>query len=188
MLGGVEAAASHDRRVWDGVADRYDDAVLDNLAVDLGCVLLARLTEACDRAHGRAGVGDVTAVDFGCGTGKWLPALAARCDRVIGIDYSPELLAVAHGACLATATPRVQLLQRDLSEPWPLVLGSEGGTTLSPPADVAVCANVVMSPDPATRHRMLANIRHSLHPAGTLLLLVPAAESVEVVRQRQGEW
>ena len=46
-----------------------------------------------------------------------------------------------------------------------------------------------MSPDPATRHRMLDNIALALRPAGGMLLLVvPASESVQIVRRRQGEW
>eukprot|EP01046_Picozoa_sp_COSAG06_P015510 COSAG06_NODE_997_length_11148_cov_5.400489_4_plen_256_part_00 len=63
---------------------------------------------------------------------------------------------------------------------------AEGGWW--PRADVAVCANVIMSRNPQTRHVMLENLSRSLRPGGALLLVVPAAESVEIVRRRQGDW
>eukprot|EP01046_Picozoa_sp_COSAG06_P015511 COSAG06_NODE_997_length_11148_cov_5.400489_5_plen_140_part_00 len=43
--------------------------------------------------------GGLMAVDFGCGAGKWLPALAARCERVLGVDFSIELLRGARTMC-----------------------------------------------------------------------------------------
>ena len=227
-------ANADDTKVWDAVAAQYDSYVLDNFASDLNGVLTARLTEACDgvralRAAAAAAAaaadgepaksegstpgtaaaagagGGLMAVDFGCGAGKWLPALAARCERVLGIDFSIELLRGARTTCASAPglllPDRVQLLQRDLGEPWPLLLplpaqqaGGTGGSAGEaeggwwPRADVAVCANVIMSRNPQTRRVMLENLSRSLRPGGALLLVVPAAESVEIVRRRQGDW
>ena len=193
------AASSGQKDVWDSVASSYDASVLDNLQGDLFGVLTARLTEVCDgvraarREEGQqqgTAEGEVVAVDFGCGAGKWLGALASRCDLVVGIDISAELLQLASAAC-STAV----LLQRDLGERWPLVVGAggagaamrvEGGVW--PRADVAVCANVIMSPDPLTRRIQLENLSASLRPGGALLLVVPAADSIQVVRKRQHDW
>ena len=195
-----------DADTWDAVSNMYDSCVLDNFSRDLNGVLTARLTEVCDRLRAAADTGSdegvVGAVDFGCGTGKWLPELAVRCDQVLGIDFSIELLRRAHVACDAAGLQhQVQLLQRDLGVRWPLIT-PEGGSRehkLPPPAvrlengwwprtDVAICANVIMSPDPHRRHVMLENVARSLRPGGALLLLVPAAESVAVVRRRQSDW
>ncbi len=196
-----------DAGTWDAVSGQYDSCVLDNFSRDLNGVLTARLIEVCDGLRAAAitgsGGGVVGAVDFGCGTGKWLPELAARCDQVLGIDFSIELLRRAHAACSAAGVQRqVHLLQRDLGVRWPLITSSERGSSEHknpPPAvrmedgwwprtDVAICANVIMSPDPHRRHVMLENVAKSLRPGGALLLLVPAAESVAVVRRRQSDW
>ena len=56
--------------------------------MDKGCQLAQ---ESCPSAS--AGV---TAVDFGCGVGKWIPALVERCKFVEGIDISRRLLEVMH--------------------------------------------------------------------------------------------
>jgi SAM-dependent methyltransferase len=152
-----------------------------------------RRRQAARREEGRQQQrlqGGVVAVDFGCGAGKWLGALASRCDLVVGIDISAELLQLASAAC-STAV----LLQRDLGERWPLVVGAggagaamrvEGGVW--PRADLAVCANVIMSPGPLTCRIQLENLSASLRPGGALLLVVPAADSIQVVKKRQHDW
>jgi SAM-dependent methyltransferase len=40
-----------------------------------------------------------TALDFGCGTGRVLIALARRCEHVVGVDISPAMLAESRRAC-----------------------------------------------------------------------------------------
>jgi SAM-dependent methyltransferase len=47
------------------------------------------------RDHLRPGFQPVTALDYGCGVGRNLPALARECDRVVGLDVSPTMLARA---------------------------------------------------------------------------------------------
>ena len=106
-----------DAGTWDAVSGMYDSCVLDNFSRDLNGVLTARLTEVCDGLRAAADTGSdegvVGAVDFGCGTGKWLPELAVRCDQVLGIDFSIELLRRAHVACDAAGVQhQVQLLRK----------------------------------------------------------------------------
>ena len=96
------SSSPDDAATWNGVAAQYDSCVLDNLARDLNFVLQARLTEICDglRARASSGAGEpainstaraVDAVDFGCGAGKWLAELAARCDTVLSLSLSLSL-------------------------------------------------------------------------------------------------
>ena len=175
------AATSGQKGVWDSVASNYD-VVLDNLQGDLYGVLTARLTEVCDgvrrdraesEGQGGTAAAAVVAVDFGCGAGKWLGALAARCDHVVGIDISADLLQLASAACSAASLNDTLLVQRDLGERWPLVISGSAGSAgaamrveggVWPRADVAVCANVVMSPDPLTRRFQLENLAACLRP------------------------
>ena len=56
--------------------------------MDKGCQIAQ---ESCPSA-----ASGVTAVDFGCGVCKWIPALVERCKYVEGIDISRRLLEVMH--------------------------------------------------------------------------------------------
>ena len=174
-------ASSADAGLWNAVAAQYDSCVLDNFTIDLNGILTTRLSEVCDSMKAVDGTKGLSAVDFGCGAGKWLPALADRCETVLGIDFSVELLRAAQSSCLAAGLQQdqVRLLLRDLGEPWPTVVLSSPrcDTALQrvvsgacPRADVAVCANVVMSPNPRTRGVMLQNLSQSLRLGLALIL------------------
>ena len=51
------------------------------------------------------------ALDFGCGVGRMLIPLAARCDQVVGVDVADSMLAEAARNC--AALPNVKLLKGD---------------------------------------------------------------------------
>ena len=53
------------------------------------------------------------ALDFGCGVGRVLIPLAARCGEVTGVDVSPTMLAEARRNCDAAGAPHVRLLPSD---------------------------------------------------------------------------
>jgi SAM-dependent methyltransferase len=53
------------------------------------------------------------ALDFGCGVGRLLIPLAARCDEVTGVDVSPSMLAEARRNCDAAGARKVRLLEGD---------------------------------------------------------------------------
>jgi 2-polyprenyl-3-methyl-5-hydroxy-6-metoxy-1,4-benzoquinol methylase len=55
----------------------------------------------------------VRALDFGCGVGRVLIPLAARCREVTGVDVSPAMLAEARRNCDAAGAPQVRLLRSD---------------------------------------------------------------------------
>jgi SAM-dependent methyltransferase len=171
------------------------------LPADLYCVLPARLEEACAAARRAATAGGgpaepLQAADFGCGSGRWLGALAARCDRVLGLGAELRgLVAAAASVDAAGLGGRVQLLCRDAAGgDWPLVArervwgGGVGSRGQWPWVHVAVCANdALASPDPGRRHRTLSNLSRSLRPGGVALLLVRAAESAALVERRRAK-
>jgi len=53
------------------------------------------------------------ALDFGCGVGRLVLPLVARCPEVTGIDVSPSMLAEARRNCDEAGAGHVQLLQSD---------------------------------------------------------------------------
>src|SRR4051812_48698810 len=53
------------------------------------------------------------ALDFGCGVGRLLLPLAAKCREVTGVDVSPSMLAEARRNCDAAGATSVQLLRSD---------------------------------------------------------------------------
>jgi SAM-dependent methyltransferase len=53
------------------------------------------------------------ALDFGCGVGRLLIPLAARCREVTGVDVSPAMLDEARRNCKAAAASHVRLIRSD---------------------------------------------------------------------------
>ena len=116
------------------------------------------------------------AVDLGCGTGRVLPRLARRAERVVGIDFAPELLRVARTR--VGDDDRIQLKRADLSRPLRAPLSAE----------LVTCVNVLLAPKEAVRVSMLRNCRRVLAPGGRLVLIVPSLESALWVNDRLIAW
>src|SRR5687768_1349854 len=53
------------------------------------------------------------ALDFGCGVGRLVLPLTARCPEVTGLDVSQAMLAEARRNCVEAGVTHVQLLQSD---------------------------------------------------------------------------
>ena len=132
---------------------------------------LALVAEAYERTsrtflESLAPVGSRTAVDAGCGPGFSTALLrdVCRADLVIGVDASPELLAVASGC-----VPDGVFVEADVSE----------GRVPGAPADV-IYARLVLAhlPDPIQTAEAW---RSSLAPGGVLLI-----EDLEGVEAQDG--
>lgn len=97
-----------------------------------------------------------SALDVGCGVGTLARLLAARADRVLGLDLSPEMIRIARER--STAFPNIEYQVADVLE-LPL-----------PPASFDCIASI------ATLHHMaldvvLPKLAAALKPGGTLLVL-----------------
>jgi SAM-dependent methyltransferase len=103
-------------------------------------------------------------VDLGCGTGRLLVALARRGYWVVGVDLSPEMLAVARAKAAAEDLP-VHLLRANLTELDALAPAS---------FDYAAClfSTLGMVLPAAMRRRAAAHAFRLLRPGGRLILHV----------------
>lgn len=95
-------------------------------------------------------------LDAGCGTGRGLAAMLQSGARPLGIDFSVEMLKVAHGR-----QPRVHLAAADLQKPLPL---------RSRRFDAALCA--LVGEHLADLRTFFSEVRRVLRPGGRFVFSV----------------
>jgi len=145
-------------RDWDRVAADYFTEVVSPFAAGVPPALVRALDAVRDAKRKTAG-------DLGCGIGTLLPTLAARFRRVVGVDFSPAMLARARAACRAR---HVTLRRADLAD-----LRTLAGTL-----DVAVSVNAVLTPDLERLDCIFTELFCVLRPGGVLIGVLPAMEPV----------
>lgn len=153
---------------WSGAADRYADEVASVYDLDRKKQVGALIR--------RYGWPHRSAVDLGCGPGKFLRILAKQFGTVHACDYSEAMLATARQR--AGGSSGVTFEQCDLRRRPPS----------PPPADFALCVNVLITESLAGRERMWANVAESIRCGGRLALVVPSLESALLARHRLVEW
>ena len=159
-----------DARYWERVGDRYEKEIFASSLADARGVIRRCLDEhAAPRA---------VAADFGCGVGHYLPLLARRFRAVHGVDFAESLLAQARERAEALDNVTLHLAN----------LATGRARVPMPKARFAVCANVLISKDPAMRSGILRTIRRHLAPGGRLMIVVPSLESALWANQRLVEW
>jgi ubiquinone/menaquinone biosynthesis C-methylase UbiE len=94
---------------------------------------------------------DMTALDFGCGTGLVTLALQPYVNRIIGVDSSPGMLVKLQEKMQALGVTNVDMVQRDL-------------TTEAPPPEL--CVDLIVS---AMALHHIADIPALLHTLATQL-------------------
>lgn len=140
---------------WDRIGSSYDDEIFDVFKSDRKKIL----PKYFKKNENKNGI----AIDFGCGTGKSFEYISPLFKKVIAVDISNELLDQAR----QRPFKNIDFKQLDLtSQKLPL-----------PKADFAFCCNVAMLPEIEKTHTIIRNIRKSLRPGGTALLVLPALES-----------
>ncbi len=148
-------------RHWSRVAERYDEVFLDPYAPGVENPLWAALDSVSDAAH-------KTVADLGCGTGPLLPRLIERFNRVIALDFAPDMIERAKERVGLKAGDRVAFLQRPMHELDDLV-GQ---------IDLAVAVNSLVMPDVRVIDRTLRAVRASLRPGGQFLGIVPSIDAI----------
>jgi SAM-dependent methyltransferase len=165
----VEQVIARERDLRDREADRYDDHLQKDSythSVEDACFWAALAVDP-----------DQVVLDAGCGTGRHLPYLLDRAERVIAVDHSERSLAIAR-ARIGPDNDRVQLLQADLRE-----LPLEDRVV-----DSVMCCEVIQHV-PTAEHRVqvLRELGRVLRPGG--LLAVSGYRWLgRVKRHRDGFW
>jgi len=119
-----------------------------------------------------AAVGDVLgepfrprrALDFGCGVGRVLGALATRCERVVGVDVAESMLAEARRVGIAAGWTNVDLVQVD-----------DDLAALAGEFDLIHSALVLQHVDTRRGERLVGRLCARLAPGGIAALHVPTA-------------
>ena len=169
-----EAAGVTNARYWDRAAACWDD-IHDTFKTDVWGVMKCALAKHCKPTD--------EVIDFGCGGGRYLAFVAPRCKHVLGLDISAALLEIARKDVVEQKRLRnVELRVADL--------GAHGSIERLqlPPSDLAICTNVLLSPEPRTRSNILRLMATSVSDGGRLVLLVPAVSSALNIRTQHVRW
>ena len=113
------------RRLFDQYAARYDAALTEHLAY-CGPALLREAVDRAMRAAERPPrFGSM--LDLGCGTGLAGPRLRAECNRLVGVDLSPRMLAKAaeRGCYDALVEADIPAYLTETSERFDLVFAAD---------------------------------------------------------------
>lgn len=161
---------------WDTMGKDWEGEIMSSLDEDVNGVI-----KECLVKYSTAKSSSV-AVDFGCGVGIYVPALSTRFENVIGLDISRRLIARARSDCAAKGIFNVRFKRADLATCDIQKIG------LANAADLTVCANVLISPEPHTRNSILSNATATLRPDGYLMLVVPACRSAQLCQEAHGVW
>jgi 2-polyprenyl-3-methyl-5-hydroxy-6-metoxy-1,4-benzoquinol methylase len=152
------------QRYWDQAARAWDQHIMCSLHENAGGHI-ARLLSRLSRRHR-------SILDYGCGVGGYLPLLSARFARVTAVDSSRAC--VRKAAALARGLPNVQV--QPASE-----LPRRGGGKF----DAVLLANVLIHPSEPIRAAILRHAAAQLRRNGSLVMVVPAVESVHLAEAQR---
>ena len=152
------------RERWNRLADRFEDMVCDIAATDVRNVL-PRLVSMVAPPRRRS-----VLVDLGCGVGSFLLQFGSRFGEIVGVDYSPRIVARARDRCVSLK--HVRWMCRDIRR---------AGHIIGPRADLTVCLNVITSASAAHRQGQWLSLPAVTRPGGFVLVVVPSIESVSMV-------
>jgi O-antigen/teichoic acid export membrane protein/SAM-dependent methyltransferase len=139
---GAEKARSYDEDLWDPRAAKGLDWLVEQR-------LLADILQA------GAAPGLRSAADFACGTGRVLEFLGRYYPSPVGIDISPDMLALAHNRC-----PGATVILGDVTTRPGLAPG---------PFDLITAFRFFLNAEPSLQSMVLEWMRESLRPGGLVV-------------------
>ncbi|MFL2478127.1 MAG: class I SAM-dependent methyltransferase [Verrucomicrobiales bacterium] len=153
---------------WKGIAANYEGNILSVYDNDEDSKIESVIKELEVKKE--------TAVDLGCGTGKFLPLLSKHFKKVQGCDYSEEMIEMAK-----KSHQHLENLNLDVCD-------LRASAPKIKPSDVALCINVILSPSISDREKIWLNVRKSVQTGGHLVLVAPSLESALYSKYRLVEW
>jgi SAM-dependent methyltransferase len=138
---GAGTARSYDEDLWDLRAAKGLDWLIEQR-------LLADILSALP-------VSTASAADFACGTGRVLEFLGRYFASPVGIDISPDMLALARARC-----PRASLVLGDVTAVPDLAPG---------PFDLITAFRFFLNAEPSLQSQVLAWVSDSLRPGGVVI-------------------
>ena len=152
------------QRAWNQLAAEFENAVCDITATSGD-----RLEELVDRMRPTR---RQTLVDAGCGIGTFVERFGPRFGKIVAFDFAEAMVNRARRRC------------RDFRHlDWHALPLEEAGQRIGPIAHLAVCLNVITSPDAVLRQRQWQSLATLLRPGGFLLVVVPSLESARYVAE-----
>jgi SAM-dependent methyltransferase len=152
------------QRAWNLLAAEFEDSVCDITATSGD-----RLAELVDRTRPTR---RQTLVDAGCGIGTFVERFGPRFGKVVAFDFAEAMVQRARRRC------------RDLRHAaWHAMPLEDAGDEIGPIAHLAVCLNVITSPDAKLRGRQWQSLATLVRPGGHLLVVVPSLESARFVAE-----
>ncbi|MDQ8184362.1 class I SAM-dependent methyltransferase [Pelagicoccus sp. SDUM812002] len=150
------------RELWENVSGDYSRRVLSVFENDKKGKV-AKCIKAFAETHPQA-----SAADLGCGIGQFTPTLARSFETVVACDLSAGGVQATRRHC--SDFSNVEFLRLDLSEdPMPFA-----------PVDFALCVNVLIMPILDERLRAWRCVTNQVSSGGSLLLVVPSLESIQM--------
>ncbi len=160
--------SSMDQAYWDAVADSYEEEIFSSLDSDRNNVIKSYIHKF--RSKG------MSACDFGCGVGIYLPILSQCFKQVHAYDLSPELVRVAKKK--NKKRDNIAYGSKDLSRK----------RTKLPRVKFGICTNVLIVDSYKIRGAILTNISKHIIKGGHLLAVVPSLESALYTNSMLFEW
>ncbi|MBC2606580.1 class I SAM-dependent methyltransferase [Pelagicoccus albus] len=151
-----------DINYWNKICKNYQSEVLSVFDNDLHGLVKQRVGKIAQEEEIER------AADIGCGVGRFTPLLAEQFEEVEACDLSSVGLKNAKRRC--SQQDNINFYQVDLvSEAIPFA-----------PVDFAFCVNVLIMPSLDQRLRAWRSVTNQVNRGGTLLLVVPSLESVQM--------
>jgi SAM-dependent methyltransferase len=145
---------------YDAEAPTYDDAEAA-YPVPLHAAFVGRLLEACPPG-GRV-------LDAPCGTGKYFAQVAASGRRVVGVDQSAGMLALARARSIADLVQQVGLQELPFDAEF----------------DGAMTIDAMENVPPEDWPLVLGNLRRALRPGGHLYLTVEEIDDAPIAEAHE---
>lgn len=152
------------QKAWNLLAREFEDSVCDITATsgDLLAELVAR-TKPNRRQ---------TLVDAGCGIGTFVERFGEKFGKVVAFDFASAMVRRARRRCRELRYAK-----------WKSMPLEDAGEHFGSVAHLAVCLNVITSPDAELRARQWESLAMLVRSTGHLLAVVPSLESAQYVAE-----